>query len=388
MTKQTIDDQILKKFDIDETYFTAVISYGSDKEINVTHKEDEGCIEIEYSGSEIELNELIEELFNKLGKSAIKKRVKEIYSHQSTLKQNNNTWENWLKKGLVFESGEGHVSYGGIILECLLSLDKLIVDWGKKMGATELNLPTFLDKKSYKALGIIDEYPQIIYFPTSLQADYDVMSKFQTDGKFENKNLIPPTHCLKTSACSPLYQLLDGKDFQTPQFFSLLGNCHRNERGRTSTFERLSEFKMREIVIVADDQTIDLFFDQYLLLMKTIIEVFNLESSIATANDLFFVSNYQKYSLMQNMSKSKFEVKTKVESSGNWMSFSSINFHKNFFSKKYNINYKGDEAMSCCMGVGLERLTYAIGLYHFEDFKNLASKFEDIRKQLNLNTNA
>jgi seryl-tRNA synthetase len=228
-------------------------------------------------------------------------------------------------------------------------------------------LPGFIPLAYLQQLGSFEQYPHHLYFPSPLVADLERIEAFQQAAGSEvevGAYLSAPAYCLKASACAPLYPTIKNKEFQAYAYYTMLGACTRHEALNTTSFERLTEFQMREIVYIGDSDG-DHDFRRFALgLCQNLIECFDLPAQITTANDSFFISNYSRFKLMQLLGHDKFEAKVLIADTGAEVAFGSLNHHRNFFGKRFGFRYRGETATSACVGFGLERLAYGILCRH------------------------
>ncbi|MFW9989600.1 MAG: aminoacyl--tRNA ligase-related protein [Candidatus Odinarchaeota archaeon] len=371
-------NSILEK-DMDVQYFCDVLSYSSPeiREINCDQKEN--TIKIVYSGTDEELKALISMVKGKIGKKILHIKNKKIFSHKGNYATNqNDLWSELVAKGLVYDYGNGHIAYNGLINELVIEFDIFFQRLAKKIQATSVQLPNFIPIDKIIRLGLIDEFPHYLFFVAPLLTDVRTIENFQkeriNEGSAINKYIINPNYCLKTSACSLLYPTLEGIDFKQKKYFTMLGSCTRRETRDISAFERLTEFQMREIVIIGDNDEIIKFYDFAIDLIKKIITYFDLTANISMGNDSFFVSDYSKLNAMQLLGHTKYEASVLIPNTKKTIAFASFNNHLDFFSKRFKIFYKSSKAKTACLGFGLERLIYGIICRHDLNMKKIMER--------------
>lgn len=244
---------------VDADYFATALSYSDDKiEISEVNPGDK-LIKICFSGSEDELMFIIDKVKAKVGRDILGSKDVKVFTHNSESgSHNGDAWDDLLKSGCVFEYGRGRNGYSGLFLEIVNELDSIFMTIAKKMNAKEFCLPNFVPLEYLKRLGLVDEFPHYLFFVAPLGKNMDKIESFQKEDITDNFNfkeyLSEPRYCLKTSACSLLYPLIENKVFGDNEFFTLLGHCTRHETYKVKSFERLTEFKMREIVFIGDEK--------------------------------------------------------------------------------------------------------------------------------------
>jgi hypothetical protein len=121
---------------------------------------------------------------------------------------------------------------------------------------------------------------------------------------------------------------------------------------------------MREIVFLGNEQGAQDFQHFSLDLFRDVLECFDLHGRITTANDSFFVSNYSRLRLMQLLGSEKFEAQVLLPETNAEIAIGSVNHHRQFFSRRFGLSYRGAPATTACVGFGLERLIYALFCRH------------------------
>ena len=90
-----------------------------------------------------------------------------------------------------------------------------------------------------------------------------------------------------------------------------------------------------------------------------------LKSRIETANDPFFANDAAMKSVFQNAHRLKYELLADIPHLGRDIAVGSINLHTDFFGKAFGITLPGGQpAHSGCIGVGMERMAYALFCQH------------------------
>jgi len=368
MIEKTFDFSKTTEQNIDVNYLSTFLSYKTEKievvEIDRSNKR----IRLRFSGSEAKLNRIIKKIMSGIGREVLKNKQLRIYERNAKGKMNNaSTWNELIKLGYVFEYGKGHNGYKGLFLDVVNTLDSVLVGIAKKMNAVEVYLPNFIPCKYLTKLGLVDEYPHYLFFTTYLKKKKRKVANFQY--KYNSKNfsfkkyLSEPESCLKTSACSLLYPLIENTKFDSLKYYTVLGHCTRNELS-VQSFERLTEFNMREIIYIGNERGSKKFQQIALKIFEDIFVEFDLTGDVSIANDSFFITNYDKLKLAQILGCDKYEANVYIPETHKNISVGSFNNHHNFFSKRFHFSMMGEEAITSCVGFGLERLAYGIISQH------------------------
>ena len=354
--------------DMDINRLAIALLYGNEKvevvEIDQSNKQ----IKLRFFGSESKLDRIVKKTVNNTKQNIIGNKKTQIYEHSSKGRKDNiSSWNELIRLGYVHEFDKGHCGYTGFFLEVVKELDSLFVQIAKRMNASEVCLPNLIPCNLLNKLGLIDEYPHFLYFATPLEQKKNKVANFQK--KFKTRtfslksHLTEPKFFLKTSACSLLYPLLENVKLNSSKYYTILGHCTRNELG-VQTFERMSEFNMREIVYIGDEKGVEKFQQISLNLFEDILTEFDLTGDISVANDSFFITNYDKLKLAQMLGCNKYEVNINIPETNKNIAAASFNNHRNFFSKRFHFNIKDEDTVSACVGFGLERLAYGIISQH------------------------
>ncbi|MCX7746877.1 MAG: hypothetical protein N2645_08295 [Clostridia bacterium] len=350
---------------MDPAYFSNAISYSSTKIKSVELEQDNKILKVSFCGQESEFNELVNLIVTKIGRSVMNKENKTLFQNMSLLEYpGENIWEKLKAEGMVYDYGSGHLSYNGLFLDLINEMEGVFKKLAQKLNAKEVHLPNFIPWDRIKLLGLVDEFPQYLFFISPLVNDLHTIESFQKEETIDcchiKSYMDDPQYCLKTSACSLLYPTLENMDFNEYGYFTVLGHCTRRETMNVVAFERLTEFQMREIIFVGDPEGVNQFYAFSTEFLTDLIKYFDLTADISMANDSFFVANYNKFKLMQLLGCNKYEANVLVPHTGSKIAFASFNNHQNFFGRRFNFTYQGKTAVSACIGFGLERLVYGI----------------------------
>ena len=385
MIEKTFDFNNTKDINVDVNYLATILSYSTDKVDVVSVDLKNKQIKVRFSGAEGKLDRIVKKIINNTGRNIIGNKQLKIYEHSSeSATDNGSIWNELLRLGYVFEYSKGHNGYTGLFLELVNALDSALVEIAKKLNAAEVCLPNFIPCKYIANLGLVDEYPHYLIFATHLEKKksnvINFQKKFNTKKFSLKKYLSEPKFSLKTSACSLLYPLIENKKFDTSKYYTVLGHCTRNESS-VQSFERLTEFNMREIIYVGNEKEHKNFQHISLKMFEDICIEFDLTGDISVANDSFFITNYEKLKFAQMLGCNKYEANIYISETDRSIAVASFNNHHNFFSKRFNFNMADEEAVSSCVGFGLERLAYGIISQHGINKEKILPMVDKFRKK-------
>ena len=274
----------------------------------------------------------------------------------------------------LVESGSAKLINGAIeatdiLLSLMRGLDREFSRLARGLKATEYEFPSTLSLDLAKRCGVLDNFPHHTYFINNLISGDETVRNLRATAAEDLPNtawqrmLCAPTRILAPAVCYHYWghsrRAWSGdKDLDIG---TAVGKCYRFERPQPSTWDRLSEFRMREIFAVGSSvrmKEIRLLFQDYL---KDLLTRFDLEGDIQTAFDSFYLDQYAS----KRMYQLGFEVKLELCS---WLPFqkrkialASVNDHRDFFTKEFEVTGRdGIRAESCCLAFGLERVALAI----------------------------
>jgi len=308
VTEKLIAPGELRSASIDPEYFYAAISHASTRVRSLSWDVHREGFRVTFDGSSQELENLIESVRTKIGSPLARHRGRVLYEHHGHVEPQPPVWEQLVRSGAVWDLGGGHVAYTGLFLELVEAFDAIFRGAAARLRAHAVQLPAFIPLRIAARLNAFEHYPHHLFFVTPLVSDHSMTEAFQKTGTPDAEQLERCAYCLKMSACSLLYPMLEGADLPGVRHYTMLGSCSRNESKTASTFERLVEFQMREIVCAGDEDDVSVFEEYSIQLFRDLIEALRLKASIATATDSFFLSDYGKYRISQLIRNDKLEL--------------------------------------------------------------------------------
>lgn len=163
----------------------------------------------------------------------------------------------------------------------------------------------------------------------------------------------PTAFALPSAACYAIYVDLAGATLPGEGTMrTTVATCFRNEE-RYEGLQRLLGFTMREIVCIGPEERAK----QHLLRAKDAVKALcaelKLDVQLNVATDPFFDKNSSK-AKMQRL----FPVKEEFVVNG--LAIGSVNYHRNFFGERCNIQVGDDTAHTSCLAFGLERWVHTL----------------------------
>ncbi|PKT74943.1 hypothetical protein CW362_00680 [Streptomyces populi] len=142
--------------------------------------------------------------------------------------------------------------------------------------------------------------------------------------------------------------------------FGIEGPVFRHE-SHNHTATRLAEFTMYELVGMGTEEEVATYFRGLLEAYTELFAALGLPHRIVSASDAFFGDDPTLTRNAQLMSGSKFEVRIPMEHGE--LSVASVNSHGAAFVDSFGLSQGGKVEATCCAGIGLDRLAYALKAY-------------------------
>ena len=147
-----------------------------------------------------------------------------------------------------------------------------------------------------------------------------------------------------------------------------MNKVFRNEFSSNKSLDRLMTFTVRDIMFVGDKNFVS---KTKIKIINDLIKFFNLTNlsfSIESADDPFFSGKISK-KLFQQSYELKYEILVYIPHLNKKIAVGSINNHLDTFGKSLNIKTKKNFIHSGCMGIGFERLVFALYSQHGTNLK-------------------
>lgn len=350
---------------VEPAHFVAMLAHASASVRAARWDAERQLVTVDFGGSDAQWASLLERVRAQLAAPA-GKRPRIAYAHASDRAlPRRHIWNALVRAGMVIDFGEGHIAYRGLFRELVERLDAALQAIAAERHAEAVDLPDMLPLAAVHTAGAFEQHAHDLFFAAPLVSDLDCIDAFRRDAATSgrppsNDALAPPRYCLKTSACAPLYPALAHTEFAAPAQFTMLGRCTRHEANTAISCERLTEFRMREIVFVGGEDGAAEFERFSLQVFRDLIECFDLRADIRTASDSFFLASYSQYRFMQLAGSEKYEARIFIPDTHADIAVGSFNHHRRFFGRRFGLTYRGAPAVTACIGFGLERLAYGI----------------------------
>ena len=267
----------------------------------------------------------------------------------------------------------GFYSFQGQFLRVLRALDERVRLMAADFGAIEQDHPAVWPTRLFKMIDYFHEFPQQMILCAPVKDDFQSRSIFaklyRKEADFErvpmDELMAESSYGLQPAVCDCCYYALEGSRAHTDTYFTTANNVFRNERSPTKQLDRLTSFSVRDIMFVGSEAFVLEARERLIERLSRFIEDLQLSAKIETANDPFFANESAMKSVFQNAHRLKYELLARIPHLDIDIAIGSINLHTDFFGKAFDIRMAdGALAHSGCIGVGMERTTYALFCQH------------------------
>jgi seryl-tRNA synthetase len=187
---------------------------------------------------------------------------------------------------------------------------------------------------------------------------------------------------LLPAACYPLYPTVAARGQLTQGGVTLdTGDSYVFRREPSSDPSRMQIFHMREIVRVADRDTVLAWRSAWRARAERLLRSLGLELELDVANDPFFGRSGRLLAAQQREQELKWELLAPV-GGDKLTAIASSNYHQDHFGLTYEIaTADGEPAHTGCMAFGEERVTLALYSAHGLDLRDWP---EEVSRELGL----
>ncbi|TVY09367.1 hypothetical protein [Paenibacillus cremeus] len=239
-------------------------------------------------------------------------------------------------------------------------------------GVTEEQYPAVIHAETLNKTNHFTSFPEHIHFLTHLREDLDIIETFsqsireaggwkQQDQPLDlNETMPKPKFTMNPSTCYHCYEGLQNETLEGDGIVvTAISKCHRFESRNHSDFGRLLDFSMREIIFVGKPDFVKEHRLQAIEYLKELAVEWNVDSMLEIANDPFFTNDFQVKASFQRNQEMKYELRLTIPHIKKSIACSSVNFHSNTFGNAFNIKMGKRNAVTGCVGFGIERWAFA-----------------------------
>ena len=328
-----------------------------------------------------EFNQIIDsiKIFQRLDEKIIFKKIKKIKYIKNPLKI-------LKKKNEVIQIDKNLFQFQGEFLSIFRSLDSYFKNLAlKRYNAIEQENPVLWPIDLFKKINYLSEFPQQVLMITSLKKNSKIYSKFSNKYKsnnqfkdikisrdFENIN-----YGLQPAVCDNCYYSIRNTKNNKNLTYTTMNKVFRNEFSFNKSLDRLMTFTVRDIMFIGDEDFIRKTRIKIISDIKKFFILSNLSFSIEIADDPFFSAKINK-KLFQQSHELKYEILVYIPYLKKKIAVGSINNHLDTFGKSLSIKNKKGFVHSGCMGIGFERLVFALYCQLGTDLKKWPKSLKDL----------
>lgn len=277
------------------------------------------------------------------------------------------------QRGDVVPLQPGFYTLQGDFLRVLQAVNATVRGFAADVGAVEQEHPAVWPLRLFKMIDYFREFPQQVILCAPVKDDFETRATFaKRFAKSQDFESVPMdglmadgSYGLQPAVCDCCYYALEGSRTHRDTYYTTYNKVFRNERSATNRLDRLTSFSVRDIMFVGSDEFVLEAREKLIEVLSRFIDQLQLEAKIETANDPFFANESVMKTVFQNAHRLKYELLARVPHLDREIAVGSINLHTDFFGKAFDIQMAdGRAAQSGCIGVGMERMTYALFCQH------------------------
>jgi seryl-tRNA synthetase len=282
--------------------------------------------------------------------------------------------EDLLSAGLLSATGvHGVYARGGNFERVRLALDALITRAAAPESPEPLYHPPLFPREQLERNGYLGSFPHLAGTVFSFDGDegaaaeqLELASRHEDWSGYQSMTEV----VLTPAACYPLYPAVAARGPLPEGGLTLdTGDAYVFRREPSSDPSRMQIFHMREIVRVADRETVIEWRNQWRGRAEELLLGLGLELELDIASDPFFGRTGRLLAAQQRDQELKWELLAPV--AGKPSAIASSNYHQDHFGEIYDIaTGAGEVAHTGCMAFGEERVTLALFSAHGSDLSS------------------
>jgi seryl-tRNA synthetase len=290
--------------------------------------------------------------------------------------------EELVRAGLLTQTGVAGVYARGPEFERVrLGFDGLVTRTAAPEAPEALYFPPLLPRLQLETSGYLGSFPHLAGTVFGFDGDerdaaeqLAVASRHEDWGAFQTMSDL----VLSPAACYPLYPAVAARGALPEGGLTLdTGDSYVFRREPSSDPARMQIFHMREIVRVADRETVLEWRGGWRARAETLLSSLGLEMELDVANDPFFGRVGRLLAAQQRDQELKWELIAPV-AGAHPTAIASSNYHQDHFGVTYGIETaSGEPAHTGCMAFGEERVTLALFSAHGFDTRSWPSEVQD-----------
>jgi seryl-tRNA synthetase len=272
--------------------------------------------------------------------------------------------EELVDTGLLIRTGvHGVYARGAGFERVRLAFDALVSRVAAPERAVPMYFPPLLPREQLETFGYLNSFPHLAGTVFSFDGnEAEAAQQAQLAGAHEDwSGFQQMTEMVLTpAACYPLYPAVAARGPLPEGGLTLdTGDAYVFRREPSDDPARLQIFHMREIVRVADRETVLAWRGEWRSRAEKVLRGLGLELELDIASDPFFGRSGRLLAAAQRDQELKWELLAPV--AGNPTAIASSNYHQDHFGHTCQLQtIDGEPAHTSCMAFGEERVTLAL----------------------------
>lgn len=267
--------------------------------------------------------------------------------------------------GLLIESGEPGVYGRSATFEAVrLGVDTLVTRAAAGDAAEALRFPPVLPRRQLEETGYLKSFPHlagtVFAFEGSEEQGRELHQTAARHGDWSGLVEQSPL-VLLPAACYPVYPAIARRGPLAPGGLTVdTGGAYVFRHEPSTDPARLQMFHMRELVRIAEPETVATWRDGWRDRAVALLRGLGLEAQLDVASDPFFGRGGRMMARSQKAQALKFEILAPI-AGPEPTAIASFNYHQDHFAATHGlVMADGAGAHTACLGFGLERVTLAL----------------------------
>lgn len=279
----------------------------------------------------------------------------------------------------VAKVAPGLFTLQGGFLKVFHAINRTVRGVAERLNAIEQEYPAVWPVRLFRKINYFAEFPHQVILCTPVKNDYASREEFArtyaADQEFTSvkmdRLMADAEFGLEAAVCDCCYYGLEGARDLRNALYTCYNKVFRNELSATGQLDRLTNFSVRDIMFVGTAEFVLESRQRLIEELSDFLVQLSLHAKIETANDPFFTNESAMKSVFQNAHRLKYELLAYIPHLDRPIAVGSVNLHLEFFGNTFDIRTAGGEcAHSGCIGIGMERMTYALYCQHGPELQN------------------